>query len=298
VWAKNKVDTFYFNAANKPDLVNFDGDKVLLCTKKENKTMDEYAHQYKYAGTYVDRREAVAYAVNHTDEPKAVDVIKAALKDRYEGIRAYTLSQLNVKKDNIKQAVEPILADLAKNDPKRTVKGAAIAKLGQYKNPAYASLFKAAVSDSSYTVAGNALKALSDVDSVTALAEAKRLSTQRSKGALSNAITTIIIASGDESSADMVLTQFEKMPLSQAKFNLLQSITSFLGKTKNMDIVKRGVDDIAEFRDAIPEAFRSQTDGPINGMLKELATTKNAAGLTDQANYIKSKLPDADKKGF
>ena len=65
-----------------------------------------------------------------------------------------------------------------------------------------------------------------------------------------------------------------------------------------MDIVKRGVDDIVEFRDAIPEAFKSQTDGPINAMLKDLITKINAAGLTDQANYIKSKLPEDEKKGF
>ena len=96
----------------------------------------------------------------------------------------------------------------------------------------------------------------------------------------------------------MVLSRFEKLPLSQAKFDLLQSIVSFLAKTSNMDIVKRGVDDVATFRDAIPEAFRSQTDGPINGFLKDLATKKTTAGLKDQADYITSKLPEADKKGL
>lgn len=298
VWAKNKVDTFYFDAAQKPDLVNFDGDKVLLCKKTENKTLDEYIHQYKYAGNFVDRREAVNYAINHTDENGAIDLVKVALKDRYEGIRSYTLNQLNMSKDKLKAAIEPILVDLAKNDPKRPVKAMAISRLGYYKNPAYAPLFKAAINDSSYTVSGSALKAYADVDSVGGLAEAKRLSSQKTKGVLSNAITTIIIASGDESSAEMILSQFEKMPLSQAKFSLLSSITNFLAKTKNMDIVKRGVDDVVEFRDAIPEAFRSQTDGPINTMLKDLITKKNAAGLTDQANYIKSKLPEDEKKGF
>ena len=39
VWDQDKTDTFYFNADKKPDLVNFDGDKMLLCTKKENKNL-------------------------------------------------------------------------------------------------------------------------------------------------------------------------------------------------------------------------------------------------------------------
>jgi len=298
VWAKNKVDTFYFDASQKPDLVNFDGDKILLCTKKENKTLEEYIHQYKYAATYVDRREAIDFASKNQSDPKAVDLLKAALKDRYAGLRSFTLGKLDLKRDNVKQAVEPILVDLAKNDRERPVKGAAIAKLGQYKNPAYAGLFRAAVNDSSYTVSGNALKALADVDSAAALSEAKRLAPLPSKGALANAIITVLVASGDESSADIVLSRFEKMPLSQAKFNMLQTIISFLAKTRNTDIVKRGVDDVATFRDAIPESFRSQTDGPINGLLKELVRKKTEAGLKDQAEYVKGKLPEDEKKGF
>lgn len=298
MWAKNKADTFYFNAERKPDLVNFDGDKVLLCTKKENKTLDEYIHQYKYAGSYLDRREAIDFASKKQDDPKAVDFLKSTLKDKYEGLRNFTINRLDLKKDKVKQAVEPILADLARNDSKRPVKANAISKLGEFKNPAYATLFKMAINDSSYTVAGNALEALADIDSTAALNEAKRLAKENNKGDLADAITTIMIASGDESSADMILSSFEKMPLSQRKFTLVQSIASFLVKTNNMDILKRGVDDIVTFRDAIPEAFRGQTDGPINGILKSIGAKKKDAGLTEQADYIKSKLPEEDKKGF
>ena len=298
VWVRNRADTLVFTSLSKPELVNFDGEKILLCSKTENKTLDEYIHQYKYAGTYADRREAIDFASKNQSDPKAVDLLKTGLKDRYEGIRSFTLGKLDLKKENVKQAVQPILVDLAKNDPKRTVKAVAISKLGQYKNPEYASLFKAAVNDSSYAVSGNALKALADVDSAAALAEAKRLGPLPSKGALANAITTVIIASGDESSASLVLSKFEKMPLSQAKFSMLQPLMSFLAKTTNMDIVKRGVDDVAAFRDGIPEAFKSQTDGPINSYLKELIKNKTEAGLKDQADYIKSKLPEEEKKGF
>lgn len=298
IWVKNKVDTFYFNTERKPDLVNFDGDKTLLCTKKENKTLDEYIHQYKYAGNYVDRREAIDFASTKLDDPKAVDFLKIALKDKYDGLRAFALSKVDMKKENVKKEMEPLIYDMAKNESKRTTKATAIARLGEYKNPQYASLFKMAVDDSSYTVSGNALTALSLVDSVAALDAAKRLSKTEVKGRLGDAVTAIIIASGDESSADAILTRFEKMPLSQSKFNLLNSITNFLGKSKNTDIVKRGVDDIATFRDAIPESFKDQTSPAINGMLKGLATKKKEAGLTDQMEYIKTKLPEEDKKGF
>lgn len=42
-----------------------------------------------------------------------------------------------------------------------------------------------------------------------------------------------------------------------------------------------------------------QTDVVINGvLLKGLATKKKEAGMQDQADYIVSKLPEAEKKGF
>ncbi|HMK27894.1 MAG TPA: M1 family aminopeptidase, partial [Chitinophagaceae bacterium] len=298
VWAQNKADTFYFDAAQKPDLVNFDGEKTLLCTKKENKTLDEYIHQYKYAGNFVDRREAVDFASKKQDDPKAVSFLQIALKDKYDGLRVFTLNRLDLKKNNVKEAVEPLLADMAKNDPDRIIKAIAISKLGEFHSPQYAGLFKSAVNDSSYTVSGNALKALSDIDSVAALSEAKRLSVFPAKGALENAITTILVASGDESVADMILSSFEKMRLSQRKFQLVQPISNLLAKSGNSETVKRGVDDIVKFREDVPEAFRSQTDGAINGILKELAKKKMEAGSKELADYIKSKLPEEDKKGF
>jgi aminopeptidase N len=57
-WVENKTDTFNYPLSSKPDLINFDGDKVLLAEKTENKTMDDYVYQYKYAKTYVDQKRS------------------------------------------------------------------------------------------------------------------------------------------------------------------------------------------------------------------------------------------------
>src|ERR1700733_1363285 len=80
VWIEDKTDTFTFAYNSHPDLVNVDGDKTLLCEKKDNKTLDNFIFQYKYAALYVDRREAIDYCSKHEDDPKAVDLMKAALK--------------------------------------------------------------------------------------------------------------------------------------------------------------------------------------------------------------------------
>ena len=299
VWLENKSDTFYFKSEEKPDLINFDGDKVLLCTKKENKTLDEYINQYKYAGNYLDRREAIDFAAKNQTDEKAIGLLNAALKDKYFKLRQYVIQKIDLKKKDVAALVEPSLADIAKKDEKTVVRADAIAKLSTYKNENYIPLFKAAVSDSSYSVSGNALSALFELDSAGAVSEAKKLCALPAKGSLSDAITDIMIASGDESYAEVIFSEFEKLGLTQKKFGLMQSIGSFVGKSKNLQLVKKGIDAIVKFRDAIPEAFKVQTDPFINGMLlKGLVNQKKEAGLIEQADYILSMLPEADKKGF
>lgn len=307
VWVKNAVDTFTFNYSKKPDLVNVDGDKVMLWKKEDSKTLDNFIHQYKYAGGYLDRREAIDFASKNQKEPNALALLKTALKDKYSGLRGYTLSLLNMKDETVKKEVEPILLDLAKNDKKSVVRGNAIGKLGSYKKPEYESLFKAAAKDSSYTVSGNALEALSLINEDAALAIAKDLSKARAKGDLKEAIMTLIAKTGDESLADELIGGFEDMPMSQEKFQSLGSLSTYLSALKDAEKVKRGVDAIVKFRDGIPEGFKNQTDPYINGLILQgliskkegmLKASPDDSKLKELVEYIKSKLPGADKKGF
>ena len=290
VWIEDKTDTFTFAYSSRPDLVNVDGDKILLCEKTDNKTLDNFIHQFKYAGLYLDRREAIEYCAKHQDDAKAVDLLKAGLKDRFYRIRGYALSQLDLKRDAVKTAVEPMIATMAANDPSRVVKAAAIGILGSLVKAEYKPLFIKATSDSSYTVSGNALEALSEVDSAAALKIAKQLLKAPAKGELSGAISGILIKSGDEGDFDVITDNFDKMPVGQAKFQFVRPYASLLAKVMNMEHLKRGVDILIKFKEAVPQAYRGQTDPYFNGALNKIAKDKKAAGLQDQADYIQAKL--------
>jgi len=298
IWIENKTDTFTFDYnGGRPDLVNVDGEKVLLCEKKDNKTLDNYLHQYKYAGNYVDRREAIEFCSKNQDDPKALALMKTALKDKYYRLRGYALGKLDMKKDAIRTAFEPLIADLAEHDQSRIVKAKAIDILGSFENPAYKNLFQKAISDSSYSVAGNALEALSSIDSVQALTLAKKLQQAPAKGELSTAISAVLIKSGEESDFDVVANNFEKMSTGQNKFEMVMPFASMLTKVKSAERLKRGVDLLIQFKQAIPQAYRKQTDPYFDNALNGVAAQKHAAGLQDQADYIKTKLTDS-KKGF
>jgi aminopeptidase N len=136
---------------------------------------------------------------------------------------------------------------------------------------------------------------------------AKQLKTQKSKGLLKEAITTVIASSGDESMSEEMIGGFAKMPMGQEKFQHLNALGAYLVALKNTEKVKEGVDEIVKFRDGIPEQFQNQTNPFINGViLVELFKKKEEQSKADPGNtalkelaeYIKSKLPAEDKKGF
>ncbi len=296
VWLKNNVDTFSFAVSGQPDLINFDGDKILLCTKKENKTPEQYMHQYKHAGLYLDRREAIEFISKKQDDPKVIEFMALALKDKYSGLRSLAISKLDSKKAKMMETAQPLLLEIARKDPSRITKSRAVEVLGNLKKPEWKPLFTELIQDSSYTVSGAALIALSKLDEPQALAEAKLLAKTKTRGNLQESVATLLIKSGDESLFEEVASAYSQMGLSQAKFNLTATFANFLGVIRNTEKVKKGVDEIVKFRDAIPEQFGIWP--VIDNMLKTIIGKKEAAKkeggdiapLQEQIDYIKSKL--------
>ena len=291
VWLNDKIDTLTFSYTTKPDLVNVDADKILLVEKTDNKTVDNFVHQYKYAGLYLDKKEAIDFASESTD-PKAIALMKSALTDKYYGIRGYALTKLDLKDQNIITEFEPVIAALAGNEPRAKVKATAIGILGMYDDDKYKSLFQKNISDSSYSVSGEALAALMAIDSSAALREAKSISSKgKIKGKLLESVTSIIMASGDESAFDMIAETFENMPVSQSKFNLRQPLSEFITTINDTEKVKRGIDMIVKFRDAFPPSYGIAPY--INNILNGIATAKQktaAATSKEQIAYIKEKI--------
>jgi aminopeptidase N len=297
VWLENKADTFAFAANSRPDLINVDGDKILLCQKTDNKTIDNYIFQYKNAGLYLDRREAIDFAAkNQKSDPKAFELLKNAIDDKYQGLRIYAIENLKLQDDSIKRIVEPILTNLAEKDPSSMLRASAIQALGMYKKAAYRDLFRKSVDDSSYSVAGNALLALGSIDSIAALQKAKQLLSEDVKGALSRAITNTLYNYASESDFDSLAARFDIMPFGNSKFTIMQPFANYLKRVKNMENFKKGIDMIVSFRESIPEQYRQQVIFYFNSIiLNGIASSKEKAGMTEQAEYVKSKIADKTK---
>ncbi len=293
IWVDKPVDSFYFNSAYKPDLINFDGDKTLLCEKTENKSIDQYIFQYANAGKYVDRREAIEFCGRKLDDPKAVALIKKALKDPYYGLRLLALEKVdvNMNRTSLQTELKSTLEELGRNDKRPTVKGRAIGLLGKYENAAYRPIFENAIQDSSYSISGYGLQAMSRIDSARALQSAIQLSKYPSRGKLDESITAILIAAGREEAYELLLKTFSSMDISPEALQLMPQITLLMEKVIDEAKVNKGVDMIVRFRDRVPVQYQSQISGYINNLLRTLANKKSAAGLTAQEAYIRKYLP-------
>jgi aminopeptidase N len=292
LWVKNESDSFYFKYDRQLDLINVDGDKIILCEKEDHKTLDNFIFQYKHAGLYLDRRESIEYCAEHQDDPKALNLLKLALKDPYYELRILTMNSLEIDKPEIKTAMESTLLDLAKNDPDRNVKGNAIGLIGTFKNEEYKPLFIKNTTDSSYTVAGNALYALSALDEPQAYQLAKQFYKYPAKGELNSAIVAIFIKEGVDSNFDYIIDGFRKMPeLSLEKVETFPQFAVLTLKMEKTDQFKRAIDAIVKYRDAIPTAQQEQISKLINdNFLKPIADRKEAAGFKEQSEYVRSKL--------
>jgi aminopeptidase N len=158
VWMRNKADTLTFPASRKPDLVNVDGDKILLTKKTDNKSLDEYVFQYFNAPLFLDRYEAIDAAKAKQTEKGAQKILLAAMKDKFYPLRIKAIAAANLTNDDVRNAAQPILVNLAQTDDNNLVKAAAITALGKLKAAGNMNLFKQSLSQSIIRHPGCCLK--------------------------------------------------------------------------------------------------------------------------------------------
>jgi aminopeptidase N len=199
VQLNQKEQSFTFQYNKKPDLVNINGNHILLCEIiDKDKTLENYIFQYNNAKHYVDRRDAIVEMAKHQDNEQSFKTLTKALNDRYFELRILALNSIDLAGKYQKKAAIKNIEKLATSDPKTKVKGVAIGILGKLIDPIYKPVFARGMKSNSYSVKGNATIAMYDLDKPTALAEMKNFD-QDAKEYLASLLTKIYIEENDES---------------------------------------------------------------------------------------------------
>jgi aminopeptidase N len=280
VWVNDQSDTFYFPGDTKPSLINVDADKVLLAKKTDNKTAAEFEQQYKYAGNYVDRKEALEYFADNK-----LSNLSIGLNDKYHGLRLFTLQKIDQTKGYAVPEVLSVIEKIADKDPDKLVQAKALEILVKLNDKKYEPVFAKYVNDSSYSVSGAALDGLSKLEPEQAYALAKKYS-KDARGKLGTVVTKTLMANATESDFDALYENYKNSPLSQAKIQETISFGNYLANVKNAGNVRKGVDAIMSVRNQVPERFRNFVDPGIKQTFSKISAAKRLEGNTQIADYI------------
>lgn len=165
VWAEAKAkNMFTFNFNQKPDVVNVNADGVLLAEINDDKTPEQYFHQYLHSKDLKSRLLAIQNAKENLGKnPAALKTLLAALKDSSHNLRVEAIDKLDVTIPEVSKTALSELEKIANTDPKTLVQAKAIAKLAETKDKKYLPVFDKALNSKSNSVKGNAIFGISNV---------------------------------------------------------------------------------------------------------------------------------------
>lgn len=278
VWVRNLVDSFSFPYTVKPDLINVDGDKILLAEKIDNKSEDEFKAQWMYAKNYLDRKEALDFFAK-----KNMPEIAKGLYDKYSGLRTYSIQKISGTPYKSDKVVLEEMERIAKSDFSKKTRAAAIKFLSKNGDASNKAIFEQAVNDSSYSVAGAGLSALAAFDPDHAYTLAKKLNVD-SKGALREAINSLLYSQGKEEDFDLLSKSYNDMGFSFEKLGSTSKFAEYLSKLNNFNNIKKGIDDIITFYNAVPEAYKDRITPLFKSSFDRIIKSKGQ----EAEDYIKS----------
>jgi aminopeptidase N len=306
VWVSNadSVSTFYLNTGGSaPRFINVDVEKAMLWRKADQKPNDWWLAQYDHANNYVDKIEVLNWLATHFDSSDAQRAIYAkALSDGYYGIRNQAMAFYNRNPQLITPAEEAVLYSMAQQYGNQPCRASAISLLGKKYGSKYSALYRAAVNDSSYTVAGAALEGII----ITDMAAAKALQPQLSKDAKGRLLTSLNIvtySNKTEADADSVLATFRRTSFFE-KLNLIKPIAYYLVNVKDVATFKKIAGPVLELSTNRMGAMFSGagSSNPIRALLTDnfnwliqkkeaaLAANPNDTNLREQIKYITDKM--------
>ena len=287
-----KKETFVYAYKNglRPVVVP-DCNHVLPGEMKDGKKPAQWLEQLIHSDDFISKRLAVSAAGRQLSDSAAQAVITLALDDSLYSIRRNALAQLqNTPNEKYhKKWMSKVIA-MATGDKQNEVRASAFEVLGDWKAKQGVREMIAALNDSSYAVAGNALSALNKIDKDTAYVLAKTLVGRDPKTALDGAIWSILGKKGAEE--DIALFE-KKAPYVSGtkKFSFALSVSNYLKNVKSDAAFKRGLDLLATM---VTNEGMKQYKTALAGFMFQAASEQKGNSKSDDKEVAASGKKKAD----
>ncbi len=282
-------EEFTFASDKKPSLINFDGEKQLLCVKNENKTIDEYVYQYKNAPKYLDRLEALnQFKDNAITNASVYTTAKLALNDKMPDLRVKAIKLFEEADAAKLTELKPLLIKLAQTDEKTKVRAEAINFLAKhYKGDAdVKAIYTTALAERSYAVIGAGLDALAKENPQAAMQKAKELENEDSDN-IRFTIMDLYTANGDDKNNDFFVKQKDNFTGFEA-IGFVNNYGQFLKHCTNDETVLGGANLIKTYTAKGKNAYVKYS---AQKALKDLMKM-----YQDKEDELTSKLEDIKKQ--
>ncbi|MFN0047569.1 MAG: M1 family aminopeptidase, partial [Cytophagales bacterium] len=161
---------FEFPIDQKPNLVLFDPNRMLVAKVKHSKSMNEFLVQYQKSDAYYSKYEALDELGTYKDTLKVRESFMKALDEPFWKLREIAVENLNEYKGKDSTLVLLRLSLIAQNDENTSIKANAIQAISRKNRPKFDPIYKKGLKDSSYAVVGASLLAYlkskpADIDS-------------------------------------------------------------------------------------------------------------------------------------
>jgi aminopeptidase N len=294
-------EIIYFDVAQRPDLVNVDAEKALLCRKKESKTVEEWAFQYAHAPLYLDRYEALAGLTNKSKDEEATQTLIAGLSDKFWNLRKKAIAGLQNCAPGHELEIKNKLITVSKTDEKSAVKKAAIDFLSaNFKDGELNQVYKIALADKSYSVAGAGLVAIAKVDPKQGIDLAKQFEDEKNLDILSS-VMDVYGSYGSDANNDFFVN-ISDLYKGYSKITFIIQYGQFLENVKQYKTLDSGIallKDIAldQHTEKLTAFYAKREikvleDGftqKINATMQQLKTA-DATHATDEEKALEEKL--------
>ena len=291
IWVEKEKEEFTFLVSVKPDLVNVDAEKQLLCKKTENHSRIEWIYMFYHAPLYLDRAEALnKVGDDYQKNTPSAKLVEDALNDKFWNIRNKAIGYISVlaTSGTTKDEIKSRLMTMAEKDEKADVRASALKALAKYyEGDDLQAFFIKAINDSSYDVMATALNSLAEKDKKKALEIAKTMENSASSHVL-NAIADIYAENGTEDQNAFFLNSFDRIK-NMEKYSLIQSYGIFLAHCNNATL-KQGTEKLLDMAKNVQPWYTRLTAmnalGNINNVLGNRILELQRKIAEDQKNNL------------
>ncbi|TKC12452.1 M1 family metallopeptidase [Pedobacter polaris] len=299
----NREQSFSFPVSAKPDLIDFDTDKILVGEVKDNKTLENFIYQYNNAPSFANRIKAVEFAVSKNKEASGQQFLLTALKDQDDAIRAAAAKGFNLKDDAVKAMVGSTLANMAKQDKVSNVRAVALARLAMSGDKTYLPIAQEALKDRSYKVIGAAVQSINMLEPTSLPGVVARLD-EDTKAHIPSQLAQVYAALGNDEYNDFYLNIINHADINKLA-QVVGGYATYLAKNTNPKITQAGLQAIISNMDRTKltqyygKQFATVFTGSEQAKLKaaeSAATGTVKDDLIKQAAYFKAAADDLAKK--